>query len=136
SGARPGTGTAPSHVSRPASGRFGSDLLLNDRSTDTYPHITQSETAIAVTGSNLMAGWNDSGQYLSNGDLTGYARSSDGGVTWTDMGAPTTPLGVVSQVFGDPVLAADRVREGGQTAVFYFANLVVLANGTSIVSVH
>jgi hypothetical protein len=52
------------------------------------------------------------------------------------MGTLPTPLGVVDAVFGDPVLASDRNRDIGDAGVFYFANLGVLANGTSIVAVH
>jgi hypothetical protein len=115
---------------------FAPDALVNDRSTDTWPHVTQSETTVATLPGTILAGWNDSGQFLSTGDLSGYGRSVDGGTTWTDMGVPTTPLGVVNAVFGDPVLVADRNRGPGETAVFYYANLGELANGTSIIAVH
>lgn len=133
--ARP-TATGPARpVAQPAS-RLGPDVLVNDRTTDTWPHITQSEATVAAGGRVLLAGWNDSGQFLSTGDLSGYGRSDDDGRTWTDMGVPTTPLGVVNAVFGDPVLVADRNRDDNQTSVFYYANLGELANGTSIISVH
>lgn len=115
---------------------FAPDALVNDRTTDTWPHITQSETTVATLPSVLLAGWNDSGEFLTTGDLSGYGRSVDGGLTWTDLGVPTTPLGPVDAVFGDPVLVADRNRDPGDTAVFYYANLGALANGTSIIAVH
>jgi hypothetical protein len=114
----------------------GADILVNNRATDTYPHITQSETTLASSGTTILTGYNDSGQFLTAGDLTGYARSADGGATWTDMGTPTTPLGAVNAVFGDPVLAADRARLPGETRVFYFSNLAETASGKSIISVH
>jgi hypothetical protein len=112
------------------------DQLINDRSTDTWPHITQSETTISVRGTTVLAGWNDSGQFLSRGDFTGYGRSTDMGATWTDLGPPTTPLGQVDAVFGDPVIMADLDRNPGEEGVFYFANLATSTNGSSIISVH
>jgi hypothetical protein len=133
--ARP-TATGPARPVAGATSRRGPDVLVNNRSTDTWPHITQSEATVAAGGRVLLAGWNDSGQFLSTGDLSGYGRSVDDGLTWTDMGVPTTPLGVVNALFGDPVLVADRVRNGGETSVFYYANLGELANGTSIIAVH
>lgn len=113
---------------------LGADILVNDRSTDTWTHITQSETTVASRGQVMLVGYNDSHELPAN--ATGYSRSIDGGVTFTDMDVPTVPLGVVDAVFGDPVLASDRNRDQGDTSVFYFANLGVLSNGTSIVSVH
>ncbi len=114
----------------------GGNALVNDRTTDTFPNITQSETSVAVSGSTVLVGFNDSGQFAATGDFTGYARSTDGGATWTDAGPPATPLGDVAAVLGDPVLVADRARGPGQTAVFYFANLAEDGAGTSIVGVH
>jgi hypothetical protein len=133
--ARP-TATGPARPVAGATSRRAPDVLVNDRTTDTWPHITQSEATVAAGGRVLLAGWNDSGQFLSTGDLSGYGRSDDDGRTWTDMGVPTTPLGVVNAVFGDPVLVADRNRDDSQTSVFYYANLGELSNGTSIISVH
>ena len=113
---------------------------MNDRTLDAgKPNRTQSETSVAVVGNTVLVGFNDSGQLVganSTGDFTGYSRSVDNGSTWTDMGAPTTPLGVVDQVFGDPVLAADQNRVAGQNGVFYFANLAETAANLSIISVH
>lgn len=112
------------------------DVLVNDRSTDTWPQITQSETTVAVAKSVLLAGWNDSGEFFPNGDFSGYGRSTDRGASWTDMRTPTTPLDGVSGVFGDPVLMADRDRNPGDNKVFYFANLGEATNGDAIISVH
>jgi hypothetical protein len=126
----------PSAPSAPSAPTIGADVLVNNRNTDTWAHITQSEATVAALSGVMLAGWNDSGQFLSTGDLSGYGRSIDGGLTWTDMGVPTTPLGVVTQVFGDPVLASDRNRDPGDAGVFYYANLGVVASGTSIIAVH
>jgi hypothetical protein len=128
------TGSTPSPrrvVAGPAT-----DRLVNDRSTDTYPHITQSETTVAVSGSTVLVGYNDSGEFALNRNFTGYSRSLDGGANWTDMGTLTVPLGDVANVFGDPVAVADRTRTAAQTAVFYFSNLAADSSGRSIISVH
>jgi hypothetical protein len=116
--------------------RRSADILVNDRSTDVYPHITQSETSVAVSGSTVLVGFNDSGEFRPNGDFTGYARSTNGGASFTDMRTPTTPLGDVDAVFGDPVMAADVARSAGETEVFYFENLAADPAGLSIISVH
>jgi hypothetical protein len=70
--------------------------------------------------------------------LSGFAFSVDGGLTWTDGGAPDPALGFASvnePVFtrGDPWLAADR-----NGATFFYANLAVNAvTGIDLgVSVH
>jgi len=120
----------------PGPASAASNVLVNDRSTDVFSHITQSETSVAVSGTTLLAGYNDSGEFVPNGDFTGYARSVDGGSTWTDLRTPTTPLGDIDAVFGDPVLAADRARGGGRDGVFYFANLADSTSGVSVIGVH
>lgn len=85
---------------------------VNNPSLDTHEpdQTTQSETAIAVAGSHIAVGYNDSqhtGLFLTAGsNLTGYSYSADGGATFTDGGAlPNTP-GFVN--FGDPWLASNR----------------------------
>jgi len=133
--ALPSAPTASQPTAVPPS--IGPDVLVNNRGTDTFSHITQSETSVAVSNSTILVGFNDSGQLGSLGDFTGYSKSTDNGATWTDMGAPTTPLGSVAAVFGDPVLVADLTRATGGSAVFYFANLAdATTTGTSIISVH
>ncbi len=86
-GAPQGSATAP------AAPDFGADVLVNDRATDTWTHITQSETTVASGNGVILAGYNDSHEFPAN--ATGYSRSTNAGATWTDMGRPTTPLGVV-----------------------------------------
>lgn len=132
----------------------GEDRLVNARVTDVYPIISQSETAVDVNDQTLLVGFNDSGQFATTGDLTGVARSNDGGNSWIDLGAPTTPLGVIASVRGDPVIVADRERSllpppTGQSSGtqqsnsiaaerrFYFANLAIAAgNAPQAISVH
>jgi hypothetical protein len=119
---------------------LGVEILVNDRTLDAgKTNRTQSETSMAVLGNTVLVGFNDSGQFTgagSTGNFTGYSRSVTNGSDWTDMGAPTTPLGVVNHVFGDPVLVGDQNRVAGQNGVFYFANLATTAANLSIISVH
>jgi hypothetical protein len=123
--------------SPPSALSFGpANVLTNNRATDGFPNVTQSETSVAVSGNIVLVGFNDSAQFGITGNFTGYSRSTDGGATFTDMGAPTTPLGGIANVFGDPVLVADRNRAMGQNGVFYFANLADETGGRSVISVH
>lgn len=116
---------------------FAADKVVNSRGADAWPNITQSETTVAALGANVMLGWNDSGSVSTTGDFTGYGRSLNGGKTFTDMGAPTTPLGSVSSVSGDPVLFADHPsNHPAGSKPFYFANLGTSTAGVSIISVH
>lgn len=79
---------------------------------------TQSETSLAVDGSNIVVGYNDDGHTSLNFNagegLTGYSYSSDGGTTWTDSSIPNPP-----QMFagGDPSVTVDS------NGVFYMASL-------------
>jgi BNR/Asp-box repeat protein len=70
---------------------------------------TQSETSVAVAGSNVAVGFNDSQTTLlfftTGTNLSGLAHSSDGGRTFTDDGVLPPGPGLVN--FGDPWLASD-----------------------------
>src|SRR5436309_3203478 len=64
--------------------------LVNDTSADTGAQDTQSETTLVLGGgSNLIAGFNDSGAYTGSASshFTGFSRSTDGGKTWKDGGS-------------------------------------------------
>jgi hypothetical protein len=88
------------------------NVRVNDPAQDTHQpdQTTESETTIAVAGSHVAVGYNDSqqtGLFLTAGsDLTGYSYSTDGGASFTDGGTlPDTPEFVN---LGDPWLASTR----------------------------
>jgi sugar lactone lactonase YvrE len=106
------------------------NVQVNDSGADFNESTTQSETTIAksdATGT-MVAGWNDSGEFLVNGNFTGYGRSTDGGATWTDLGAMAPLPG--GNHFGDPSLAVHHA-----TGVFYFATLAADQSGRSVIGV-
>lgn len=79
---------------------------VNGPSADATAQDTQSETTIGVLGSNVIIGFNDSGSFDSNTHFTGYGHSSNGGLSFTDMG--TLPDDSEGDG-GDPVVAVDQV---------------------------
>ena len=91
--------------------------LVNNPNADATTADTQSETTQIVFGSTVVAAFNDSGSRTS-GDtahFTGWSRSTDGGATFTDLGAlPNSTLGDG----GDPVLARDNT-----SGTIYFSTL-------------
>jgi hypothetical protein len=92
------------------------NVRANDPSTDIYPFITQSEPSLVVSGADpnvVLAGFNDTGS-RPNG-RTGWARSTNGGNTWTDMGPLTATIGTSA---GDPVLVSNA------SGHFFFANVL------------
>jgi hypothetical protein len=126
--------------------RVGPNTRVNDLQQG-FPNglFGRSETSITSTddGQLIVAGFNDAQGFCgapfgtactpqTPPGLSGYAFSSDGGVTWTDGGGPP----VVNHVFtrGDPWLD----RGGVDNATFYYANLAVHdVTGASLgVSVH
>src|SRR5215467_13203540 len=91
-------------------------LTNNNAGASGTAFFTQSETAIAAFGNTVVVGFNDSGSNSGGTNkFTGFARSTDGGATFTDGGTlPTNPGGDA----GDPVLARDN-----STGRLYFATL-------------
>ncbi|HYM80774.1 MAG TPA: T9SS type A sorting domain-containing protein [Candidatus Limnocylindria bacterium] len=104
--------------------------IVNDRSLDVVPGITQSEAAVGARGPSILVAWNDGEGLRSGTDGIGYAYSSDGGVSWHDAGAP--PLaGGVARWLSDQVIAVDEKRGD-----FYLGALVLtnqLRNGIAVV---
>jgi hypothetical protein len=88
------------------------NVRVNNPSLDTHQvdQTTQSETTIAVAGSHVAVGYNDSqqtGLFLTAGsDLTGYSYSANGGQSFTDGGDLPNTREFVN--FGDPWMGSDR----------------------------
>jgi hypothetical protein len=134
-GLRPGTGARPARPdeSTPASGRTATraalrpswarqvapaNTIVNNRSAD-GSSSGQSETSIAAFGDWMVAAWNDGEGFQTFSDTQGWATSTDGGLTWTDRGAPPKPAGVGSFTWtSDP-----QVTVNERTGAFYFAAL-------------
>jgi hypothetical protein len=97
------------------------NVRVNNPAQDTHEpdQTTQSETAIAVAGSHVAVGYNDSQQtglfFTAGSSITGYSYSANGGASFTDGGAlPNTPE---FNNLGDPWLASTRSGD------MYFSNL-------------
>lgn len=101
------------------------NIPVNNPGADGSDQDTQSETALVLAGTRLVAAWNDSGSLLPGGDqFTGYGYSDSGGASWSDGGAlPAGPLGDG----GDPVLAHDRTA--GRT---YLSTLQEVGSGLAL----
>src|SRR5262249_56229095 len=78
-------------------------LVNNNAGATGTGFFTQSETTIVAFGNTVVVGFNDSGSNAGGTNkFTGFARSTNGGATFTDGGTlPTNPNGDA----GDPVLA-------------------------------
>jgi hypothetical protein len=93
----------------------GLEVTVNDPSQDTFFETsfdisTQSETAVAGfdngTVSNIVVTFNDSTDFATGTSFMGYARSTDGGASFTDLGAiPATATGLN---MGDPGIGVNR----------------------------
>ncbi|MDQ6793993.1 MAG: glycoside hydrolase [Chloroflexota bacterium] len=100
------------------------NVRVNDPSADGHQvdQTTQSETTIAVSGTKVVVGFNDSQQSLqpfltAGSNLTAYAYSSNGGSTWTDGGTIPNRQSFIN--LGDPWLGADRAGN------FYYSTLTI-----------
>ncbi|MFO0980639.1 MAG: sialidase family protein [Planctomycetota bacterium] len=98
----------------------GGQIMVNDPSKDLLTILdisTQSETAVAAFGNNIVVAYNDTGEYYFTGSLSGYSRSVDGGASFADLGG--MPRLATGASLGDPALFVDR------TGTFYFAELAM-----------
>jgi len=107
------TGTAGAAAAAPAIPSAGlPNVRVNNPAQDTHQvdQTTQSETSIAVHGSNVAVGYNDSQQALTfltaGADVNGYSYSTNGGASFTDGG--TVPNAPEFVNLGDPWLGSNR----------------------------
>jgi hypothetical protein len=95
------------------------NTLVNDPTTDVTARDTQSSTSTIVFGSTVLTAFNDTGSSAGGAiRFTGWSRSTDGGVTFTDLGALTSSLSDV----GFPFLARNAV-----TGTVYLSTLTQAA---------
>ncbi len=81
-------------------------VFVNNPAADTTSADTQSETAVIAFGSTVVSSFNDSESGVGGATkFTGYARSTDGGATFTDLGSLPTTAGGDG---GDPVLTRNN----------------------------
>src|SRR5262245_12674733 len=92
------------------------NILVNNRATDTAPGSGQCEVSIAAFGSNVVAAWNDGEGFSFAGSTQGFGYSSNGGLSWTDGGFPPTTN--VGNWTSDPQVVVNE-----KTGAFYFAAL-------------
>src|SRR6516164_7979381 len=129
------SGTAGAAAAAPAIPSAGlPNVRVNNPAQDTHQvdQTTQSETTIAVHGSNVAVGFNDSQQNLlpltAGGGITGYAYSTNGGASFTDGGnLPNAPEFVN---LGDPWMGSNR-----HGTMFYSTLAADLFNGNLDVAV-
>ena len=94
------------------------DTRVNTAAGDPGDNTTQSETSLAVRGSTVCAGFNDSGPAAG---ISGFARSTNRGQTWTDQGE----LGVGNN--GDPTLAVNST-----TGRFFYGENATIGGNPAI----
>ena len=91
-------------------------LVNNNNGATAIGRFTQSETSILAYGNNVITAFNDAGSNAGGANrFTGYSRSTDGGVTFTDGGNLPPNAGGDG---GDPVLARNNT-----TGRLYFSTL-------------
>ena len=140
--------TSPTGTKQPP--RVGPNIRAN-AAQQAFPNglLGRSETTVAATsdGQSIIVGFNDAQGFCgspfgvactpeSPPGLSGFAFSTDGGLTFTDGGSPDPALSPLGNVFtrGDPWMD----RGGFDNLTFYYANLSVDARtGANLgVSVH
>ena len=96
---------------------FGPDVMVNNPADDNLntDNTTQSETALAVSGSTVCMGYND----FTAGGLSGLASSANSGQTITDLG------GIGGS--GDPVVVAH-----GTSGEFYYGEIASIGGNPAI----
>jgi hypothetical protein len=94
------------------------DTQINNMTGDPGDNTTQSETSLAVRGSTVCAGFNDSGPTVG---LSGVARSTNRGQTWADQGELGAGNG------GDASLAVNQAM-----GTFYYGEIATIGGNKAI----
>ena len=94
------------------------DIQVNSTTGDPGDNTTQNETSLAVRGSTVCAGFNDSGPTAG---ISGFARSTNRGQSWSDQGE----LG--AQNNGDPIIAVNQT-----TGTFYYGENATIGGNPAI----
>jgi hypothetical protein len=119
-----------------SSSSFGSNVDTASPQEDVTPSGVQihgqSETSVASAGPYVVEAWNDAtgffapcGSPMNKEELTGFAFSSDGGNTFTDLGGLPNANCATSLIFGDPSVEVYTV--GGST-FFYISSIFIPFN--------
>jgi hypothetical protein len=103
------------------------DVIVNNPAQDVFTAAditTQSETSLAAFGSTVVVTFNDSGstQTAPFNSIMGYSRSTDGGRTFTDLGAMPAPSPTGFNL-GDPGLVVNRAGQFYSSAIAFNAAL-------------
>lgn len=101
--------------------QLGSDVRANDRNPLTCTQcqnrpLIQTEAAVAVLGSNVVASWNEGESSCQTNTRMNFGWSTDGGLTFTDVGG-FAPPGATSPI-GDAV-----VQVNAKTGRFYLSGI-------------
>jgi hypothetical protein len=129
-GASPATALASSST---VTVNFGSNVDAATLSEDVTPSGVQihgqSEVSVAAAGPYVVEAWNDGtgffapcGSPQNKEELTGFAFSTNGGVSFTDLGGLPNANCATSIVAGDPSVEAYQV--GGNT-YFYISSIFI-----------
>jgi hypothetical protein len=107
------------------------NVLVNSPALDPYSFqdiSTQSETAVAGFGKNILVAYNDSsGVFFPYNSLMAWSRSTDGGSTFTQLGfLPVTSSGFNG---GDPGLTVNRTGTFYASAIAYDFNIPPASQG-------
>ena len=98
---------------------FPANARCNDPQND-IANAGQAEASVAAIGDQVVVAWNDGqGFTVTNGDVQGYGWSADGGLTFTDGGAPPHPPAYPGFYWtSDPVLTVNE-----RTGDFWYCGL-------------
>jgi hypothetical protein len=115
-------------------GAIQTRATVNNRALDASTSAnTESETSIAISGNNVVVGFNSSAEFAFGNSLSSYSLSTNLGRQFTEFtgGLPRAGFNGSTQVpIGDPSIVADA--DGN----FYYATLAIDINDNSYLIVY